>query len=221
FLYPAQSTYYEKKDIKFFRITLQSERYLSLMSAPFVFFTIVMAPEILNIFRSSLILYSTPLIILMIYAYLNVINRPYSTQLTSANRPHEVMKMGVIQASANVVLNAIFIPRSILGIPLFGLKSTGAALATLLSFLIGFAYLRYRVYKLLDVKYEKRIIIHLLAGAVSAGFIYLFKIAGVSFFSWYEILGIFVLFTGIYLLVLFLFREIGREEIEFILRIIK
>ena len=220
FLYPAQASYYEKKDKQFFRITLQSERYLSLISVPVVFFTIVMAPEILNIFRSSLIPYSTPLIILMIYAYLDVINKPYGTQLTSANRPHEVMKMGIIQASANVVLNTIFIPKSILGMPLFGLKSTGAALATLLSFLIGFAYLRYRAWKILGIRYERRILYHLFAGVVAVLFLYFINVFIGPLYAWSLLLGAFLLFVGIYSLLLYITGEIGTQEWNLIMRLL-
>ncbi len=221
FLYPAQSTYYERRDIEFFNITQKSERYLSLISVPFVFFTISMAPEILNIFRSSIIPYSTPLIILMIYAYLNVINKPYGTQLTSANRPYDVMRMGIIQASANVVLNAIFIPKSILGIPLLGLKSTGAALATLLSFLIGFAYLRYRAWKILGTKYEKSILYHLLAGFFVLMFIFLLKYLIGAMYAWYEIAGMFLIFIGTYVFLLYLIGELSKEDWKIVLRIIK
>ena len=221
FLYPAQSTYYEKRDDKFYHITFKSERYISLISVPFVFFTVAMAPEILNIFRTSLIPYSVPLIILMIYAYLNVINKPYGTQLTSANRPHEVMKVGIIQASANVFLNTIFIPKSILGIPLFGLKSTGAALATLLSFLIGFAYLRYRAWKILGTKYEKSILYHLLAGFFVLMFIFLLKYLIGAMYAWYEIAGMFLIFIGTYVFLLYLIGELSKEDWKIVLRIIK
>ena len=222
FLYPAQSSYYEKGDKeKFFHITSISERYLSMVTVPFVFFTVVMAKEILNIFRSSLINYSTPLIILVIYAYINVINRPYSSQMTSANRPHEVMKMGIIQATANVFLNAIFIPTSIFGIPLFGLKSTGAALATLLSFLIGFVYLRYRVWKILKIKYEKKIIYHIFAGFIAMSTIYLLKYLVGPLCAWYLITGAFFVFIITYVIALYPSGELNKYEMKKILQIFR
>jgi O-antigen/teichoic acid export membrane protein len=56
FLYPTQSHYYEKdKREDFQRITVKSERYLSLISVPFVFFTFVMSTEILNIFIENIV----------------------------------------------------------------------------------------------------------------------------------------------------------------------
>jgi len=221
FLYPAQSKYYEEKRKEdFFRITKRAERYLSLFIAPFVFFTFAMAPEVLNLFKSSLISYSLPLIILMIYAYLNVINRPYSSQMTSANKPSEVLKVGLIQASANVVLNTIFIPTSILGIPLFGLKSTGAALGTLLSFLIGFVYFRYKVSKILGTKYEVRILYHILAGTITVLLFYILKHFTGPLYPWYLLGGAFVLFVGIYVGILYLVGEFGKEEWQLLWRIL-
>jgi len=225
FLYPTQSHYYEKdKREDFQRITVKSERYLSLISVPFVFFTLVMSTEILNIFRASLTPYAIPLIILMIYAYLNVINRPYGSQITSANKPQEVMKVGFLQATLNVLLNALFIPTSIWGIPLLGLKSTGAALATLLSFIIGFVYFRYRIAKSIKTKYYHRIVLHILAGSISAVAIYLLKNYTqyiVNWYAWYTVVASFVIFSGIYLGILYLLKEIGKEEINMALGIIR
>ncbi len=221
FLYPAQSTYYENKDRRrFFQITTKSERYLSLATAPFVFFTVVMAPEILNIFKKTLIPYSLPLIILMLYAYLNVINKPYGSQITSANKPHEVLRVGILQASVNVILNAIFIPTSILGIPLLGWKSTGAALATLLSFLIGLIYFRYRLRKILGTKYEKRIFYHLWAGTASMLVLYFLKHFIGPLYPWYLVIGAFLLFIAIYASLLYLVGEFGRPEILLALNVL-
>ena len=221
FLYPAQSKYYEEnKKKEFFKITQKAERYLSLFTVPFVFFTFAMAPEILNLFKGTLISYSLPLDILMIYAYLNVINRPYGSQITSANRPSETLRVGLVQAIANVVLNAIFIPTSIAGIPLFGLKSTGAALGTLLSFLIGFVYFRYRLWKILGTKYEIRLFYHLLAGTAAMLILYFIKYLIGPLYSWYLIIGAFILFIGIYTSILYLMGEFGKREWQVIHRIL-
>ncbi len=221
FLYPAQSKYYEeRKKSEFFLLTKKAERYLSLFISPFVFFTFAMAPEILNLFKHTLISYSTPLIILMIYAYLNVINRPYGSQMTSANLPHEVLRVGLIQATVNVVLNAIFIPKSIAGIPLFGWKSTGAALGTLFSFLIGFIYFRYRVWRILGTKYEIRILYHILAGAITVLLFYILKHYTGPLYYWYLLGGSFILFVGIYAGILYLLGEFGKEEWKLLLRIL-
>ncbi len=220
FLYPTQSKYYEKKSENLFKVTLKAERYLSLLSVPFVFFTFVMGSEILNLFNSSLIAYSSALSILMIYAYLNVINGPYSSLMTSANKPNEVMKVGIIQATANVFLNTIFIPSSLLGVPLLGWKSTGAALATLLSFLIGFSYLRYKTRKILKIKYEKRILYHLFSGLLASILVYFINYIFGPFLTWYMILILFGIFVIFYTLPLFLIREIGREDLEMALEIV-
>ena len=221
FLYPTQSQYFEeKKKREFFHITRKFERYISLVLTPFVFFTFAMAPEILNLLKRSLISYALPLDILMIYAYLNVINRPYSSQITSANRPSETLRVGIVQAGANVVLNAIFIPNSILGIPLFGLKSTGAALGTLLSFLIGFAYFRLRVRRILGTRYERRIFLHLWAGTDAFLLLYLIKLLVGPLYPWYYIVGVFIIFLAAYAAFLSLIGEFGVKEVSLIKEIL-
>ncbi len=222
FLYPAQSKLYEKENKEmFYRITAKSERYLSLLSLPIVLFTVVMAKEILNLFNRSMINYSIPLIILMFYAYFNLINRPYSSQMTSANKPKEVLKVGVLQATINVVLNTIFIPSSIMGIPLLGLKSTGAALATLISFLIGFAYLRFKVWKILGTKFKRHNIYHLISAAIAMTALYGLKIFLGAMYQWYMIGFAFILFFAIYLPILYALKEIKEEDFELVKKIIK
>ncbi len=222
FLYPAQSLYYERKDKRsFYEVTLKAERYLSLVSIPIVMFGVSMAEELLNIFRASLMPYSTPLIILLIYSYLVVINRPYSSQMTSANRPHEVMKVGITQATANVILNAIFIPTSLFGIPMLGMKSTGAALATLISFLLGFLYLRFKTYSILHTRFNHRILLHIMASLLALLSVELLHLTSLNLYSWYGIGIAFLLFLSVYSLSLYLTGELGREEINLFFSILK
>ncbi len=221
FLYPAQASYFEGKSHRDFRdITVNAERYLSLFVLPISIFFVVMSAEILNIFRHSLVNYSTTMMILAIYGYMVVINMPYNSQLTSASLQVHVMIAGLFQVFLNVFLNAIFIPKSVLGIPLFGLKSTGAALATLLSFLVGFLYIRYRVYKNLNVHFNKRIIMHLVSAASSSVVLYLLKMK-IQLFSWYAIAGSFILFILIYAGLLYLMRELKKDDLKIIIKIFK
>ena len=216
FLFPKQSQYYEERKEDFYNITYRAERYLSIIATPFVFFIFAMAPELLNIYRSSMVAYSLPLIILSIYAYLTVIIRPYSSQITSANKPAELLRVGLLQATLNVLLNAMFIPKSLLGVPMLGMKSTGAALATLLSFTVGFIYLRYRIYKILKMKFSKSILLHLFAGTTSAALVFGIKYMGISLKPWYAIVIVFLIFSATYLLLLKAVHEIKDEDVELI-----
>ncbi len=221
FLYPTQASYFENRLHSDFReITINAERYLSLIASPIVFFLIVMSSEILNIFRQSLMTYSITMIILAIYGYLVVINMPYKSQLTSASLQHHIMLAGLLQILLNVILNLIFIPESVMGIHLLGLKATGAALATLLSFLVGFFYIRYRAYKNLHVRYYWKIFLHILSAGFASLIVYFIKMK-ISILSWYGILGMFILFVIIYTGVLYLIKEIKKDDIRLILTILK
>ncbi len=213
-LYPAQAHHYSWGDKKrFSEITLGAERYISLLILPLVIFGIVLAPELLNLWNKTLISYYLVLQILLIYSYLYVLNVPYSSQLVSANKPKETLKAGVIQATFNVVLNAILIPTSILGIHLFGLKSVGAATATMVSFIIGFIIIRIKSYTHLGCAFNQRIIIHFIAATLAGIALYLINKEIYHFTRFYELGIAFGLFICIYFILLLITKELSVNEI--------
>ena len=114
----------------------------------------------------------------------------------------------------NVFLNAVLIPTSILGITLFGMKSTGAAIATLTSFLFGFAFIRYRAHKILGTTYNPRIFKHLFAAGVTSVVAYAFNVYVYHFVRFYEVLGASLVFLGLYVVILLLMRELTWGEIK-------
>ncbi len=218
-LYPAQSYHFSKDNKERFKeVTFKAERYLSLISFAIVSFGIALAPEILNIWNKSLINYSTPMRILLIYSYLWCINVIYSTKMVSAGKPYENLKVGMVQAFLNVFLNAILIPTSIFSITLFGLKSTGAALATFLSYLVGFIFLRYKVKKVLGTEFNPRILLHILAGGISALIIYAINDNLYHFVRIYEIGFAFGIFLAIYAGILCILKELTKEDLNVFLR---
>ena len=218
-LYPAQTHHFSWKDRdKFARITYDAERYISLFILPLIGFGIVFSPEILNIWNKSLISYSLVFQILLIYSYLYVMNVPYSSQLVSAGKPKENLKAGVLQATLNVFLNAILIPSSIFGITLLGLKSVGAAVATCTSYLIGFSIIRYRAYKVLGTKFNKRIFLHFIAVIISSFILYFIQIYIYHFIKFYELLLAGGIFLGIYIGILNITGELKKDELLMIIK---
>ncbi len=213
-LYPAQSHHFSQNNRdRFVRVTREAERYISLLILPGVAFGIVFAPEILNLWSAQLIPYANVLRILLIYAYLYVLNSPYGSQLVSAGKPKENLKAGVVQASANVILNGVLIPTSILGITLFGLKSLGAAIATLTSYALGFALIRYRVHKILGSSFNNRIILHIVSISISSLILYTINIYVYSFNRYYELFLAFSSLVLIYIGILIMTKEVKIDEI--------
>ncbi len=214
-LYPAQShNFSQMKRERVKHITLQAERYISLFILPVVGFGFVFAPELLNLWNAQLVPYSTVLRILLVYSFLYVINSPYSSQLVSAGKPKENLKAGVVQATLNIVLNGILIPTSIFGITLFGLKSVGAATATLLSYLSGFLIIRYKVYKNLSFLYNPKITKHLISTLIVSVLMYIFNVNVFHFVRFYEIIGAFLVYVAIYLSILWVANEVSIEEVK-------
>ena len=134
------------------RIFRKSEKYLSLLVSPLVVALIVFPEEILNLWSVQLVPYANTLRILALYAYAVPAIIPYRVAFNAAGRPKENTKVWTIQLGLNVVLNALLIPSSLFGIPLPGLKTMGAALATFLSFLTGVVVLGYHVSRKLGVR---------------------------------------------------------------------
>ncbi|MCD6370906.1 MAG: polysaccharide biosynthesis protein [Thermoplasmata archaeon] len=217
-IFPAQSHNYNRNRKRFMEITYTAERYASLLILPLISFIFVLAPEVLNLWKKSLIPYTTVLRILLIYSFFYVLNTPYSSQLVSAGHPKENLKAGAVQAILNVVLNAIFIPTSLLSIPLLGMKSVGAALATLLSLLAGFFLLRFRAYKILGTKFNRKILLHIFASFLSGSFLYFLNRYVYHFVRFYELALAAVIFSLIYIGLLLLMKELTLKELEKIVR---
>ena len=214
-LYPAQSYHFSWKDReRFVNVTKSAERYISLLILPLIGFGIVFAPEILNIWNARLVSYALTMRILLLYAFLYVLNSPYASQLVSAGLPKENLKAGFAQAGANVVLNAIFIPTSILGISLLGLKSVGAALATFISYFVGFTFTRYKVYKRLGVTFNTRVLIHIMAIIVSSLIMFLINSYVYNFVRFYELGVAFIIMVSIYGSILIGIKELKISEIK-------
>ena len=72
------------------------------------------------------------------------------------------------QRVVNVVLNFILIPTDIqsLGIKLMGLGAVGAAIATVIAFIVGLVYIRIMAWKITGIKGSPSIILHGIAAAI-------------------------------------------------------
>ena len=122
----------------------------------------------------------------------------------------------------NIGLNFILIPRDInaLGITLFGWGARGAAIATVISYLIGLLYSRYMAYKLHNIKGSPVIILHAVAASVMALCLYtaLYSFQLLPFIDrWYILLAVSFLGLGIYIFVLYLLYEFTKKDLKFFL----
>ena len=219
-LFPTISGYHINKDIdRIKKIVYLSERYISILVFPMVVGVVVLAEPAVRILLSRSFYPAIPVFrILPFFALLHALTTPYNYQLIGMNKPKLARNRVVIMVVINVALNIVLIPKDIqiLGVNLFGLGGVGASIATVASYSVGMVYCRVAVWRLTGGNWNPRILIHLFAacfmGMLLYGFNYIFPID-----RWYHLLWFAIMGMGIYLFVLFLFKEFRRKDIDFVL----
>ncbi len=222
-LFPTISALHKKNDKKAIKQILhQSERYVSMLTFPMVAGIIVLASPAITILLSKEFIPAIPIFrILPIYALLYALSIPYHSQLLGMDKPKLERNRILLMVTTNVLLNILLIPKDIqsLGLTLFGLGPTGAAIATVISYTLGYLYCRYTVYKILQVRFNYRLILHLFASSIMSIILYWISFeSGILVINrWYSLLAISLLGLGIYLGILFICREFTKKDILFLL----
>lgn len=217
-LLPTMSSYHTEKDFESIRkLTHLAERYLSMITTPMVIFIMVFAESIIDMLLGSAFIPAVPVLrILILLPLIASLNRPYWSQIMGINRPDVAAKLGVLGASMNIFLNLILIPKHVFGLKLLGLGATGAAVATLISWIIGGIFTRFIVFRLTKTTVNWRIIIHLAVGIFIAGILfYLESLIPVT--RWFHLLGLGLGTFGFYFGVLYLLHEFTRSDVDFFL----
>ena len=222
-LFPNYSELHAKNDIiGIQKLVHQSERYMSMISFPLVVGMIVLAAPAVSILLSDSYLPAIIIFqILPIMALLNALLRPYQYLLMGMNRPDLTRNQIVIQLFVNVILNIILIPQDIkfLNLKLVGLGAQGAAISAVIACGVGMLYARIYTWKLVKAKGNPRIFIHLFSAAIMA--IILYWVNNIVFISrWYELFAVALVGLGIYVLILWIFREFTKNDFNFFLDIL-
>jgi len=225
-LFPTFSEYHSNKNFEKIKQTARlAERYISMVMIPPVVIIIVFVTPVIEIMLSSAFLpAASVLITLAIYTYIFSLNRSYSSMIVGMNRPDIGAKIGVAICVTNISLNCLFIPR-------WGLLSsigingpTGAAIATVISCLVGFFGLRLAAKKLIGIKIlQSHTPRHIVAG-LAMGLILYFLAFYTPFFPaihWYHLLMFVGLGLAIYLGVLFVLKEFKKQDLNFFLEILR
>lgn len=195
------------------------ERYISILLMPLVFFVFFFADPIRQIILGSKFEASTPIIsILVLNAMFVIFNQPYSSQLLGTNQIKLGMNLGIIMLLINLFLNFIFIPMQIFGVSMLGLGAVGAALSLLISSIIGTGLVRYFAFKTSGSKPNYKVFIHLIIAIASFGTVYLLN--NVLVFPIYFIPVYFIIGLGIYLFLMFIFKEFNKSDLQYYLSMI-
>lgn len=115
-----------------------TERYLSFLAVP-ASATMVAAPgPILAALYGGAAAAAAPVFAILALVGLSAsLNRPYAQAVAGTDRPREILKLGAAMSAIDLVLNLVFIPDRLLGLPMLGMGMSGAALSTLIAALFG------------------------------------------------------------------------------------
>ena len=214
-LLPTISEYHTKNNMDDIRkLTLASERYLSMITFPAIILLVVLADPVIRILLSSHYLPAlTVLRILPFFVLFEVLSQPYQSQLQAMNMPHIVRNRLLLMMIVSIVLNIILVPRDIqsLGITLAGLGATGSAIATVVAYLIGLLTTRIYAFRVANIKGNYKILIHV-ATAVLMGIIVYYIIDIFYVARWYQLVGISLTGLLFYFGVLYVLKEFQKED---------
>lgn len=232
-LFPTISKQHAANDIEGAVKTVHlAERYISMVLIPPLIFIMIFSEPFINIFFDASFLPAAPvLVVMVIYAFFRGMNTPYSTLMAGINRPDITAKLGITICISNIVLNYLFIPKDgllsniqIAGFS-FGITgTTGAALATAISFAIPFFILRIIAKRLMKMKIiHSHTPRHIIAGIVMGIALYFlaYKTTFFPVIRWYTLFGFSIIGLGVYIAVLFILKEFNKKDFNFFFSIIK
>ncbi len=219
-LFPMISNFYSRKDTRSIKqIMHRSERYISMITFPMVFGIVALAEPATKILLSDSFYPAIPIFrVLPFYALINALTIPYTSQLLGLNKPKLERNRILIMVLLNLVLNIILIPKDIksLGLTLIGLGATGAAIATVLSYAIGYFQIRIVSWRLLKIKFNLKLLIHLFSASVM-GIVLYYISSNIIIARWYDLFAVGLLGLGIYFGILYLLKEFTHDDYNFMI----
>ena len=225
-LFPTISEYHSSKNFQEIRRTTHlAERYLSMVMIPAMVVIIIFAHPFINIMLSGAFLpAASVLIVLTFYAFIRCLMTPYISLIRGINRPGAAAKIMFVMCATNISLNYLFIPEGGI-LSSFGINGpTGAAIATVLSALVGFFGLRIVAKKLTGITIlQSHTPRHVIAGIVM-GIVLYFLAFCTPFFpavQWHHLFMFAVMGLAVYLGVLFMLKEFKKQDLLFFLNMLQ
>ncbi|MDI6917422.1 MAG: flippase [Thermoplasmatales archaeon] len=217
-LFPTISSYHAKNQLSDIRKTVNlALRYISMTACPAVVFIIVFRKAVIDVVLSSAFYPAAPvLIVLLVYVLIASLMHPYALVVTGMNRPGLAAKTSFIICVTNIVLNTLFIPKNGV-LSIFGINgSTGAATATAISGFVSLVILMFLSKRLVGIKISKKPLLHMSAACVMGCLLYYLSTL-TAFVRWYHLVFFGIIGLGVYLGILYLFKEFTKDDLNFFL----
>lgn len=202
-------------------VTFRAHRYITMVVLPMVLgLSYYAEPFIRLVLSNRFLLHGGPLVLAALggYALVSSTMRPYRDLIMGMDRPERAALIGFSMLGTNAVLNVLFIPADIrsLGIELLGLGAFGAALATLISGVVGYVIARYTAGQLADVRPQWPVFgRQLLAGGAMVGGLFLVGRFLGEVTRWFHLAAVAPLGLGIYIVALYVVGGFTVDDVEF------
>lgn len=222
-IFPTFSTFHSKGNTKGIKeLCSSSMRHLSIVVFPMVFGLMILAEPATYILLSNWKEAGIILRIMPLFALFKAFLAVYTAVFNGLNKPKINRNCLIIMVTSNVTLNFLLIPRDIqsIGLKLFGLGAIGATIATVISFSIGLMYYLMISRKYPSIKTNPRIILHAIAAILMSSILYilLYSLNYITLLTrWYHLLLTSFFGLGIYLLLLIIFKEFSKKDLNFYL----
>jgi len=214
-LLPTISEYHAKNSMENIRkLTLSSERYLSMITFPIVILLVVLAQPVIRILLSNKYLPALPVLqILPFFVLFEILSQPYQSQLQGMNMPNIVRNRILLMMMVSIVLNILLVPTDIqsLGLKLAGLGATGSAIAMVIAYFVGFITTRVYAFKVADIRGNNRILLHIFVAAIMGMIVY-FIINIFYIGRWHQLIVISLFGLLFYFSILYLLKEFKKED---------
>jgi O-antigen/teichoic acid export membrane protein len=198
----------------------KAERYLGLLCVPLAAAMVALPREGLHVLVGDAYLAAAgPLRILAAWAVVATFAQPLLARFMAAGNVRVLLRATALNAGGNALLNLLFIPEGGLGL---GLGPTGAALATLLSTLIVYAYLRVMAHRRLALPWASPA----QARIVAAGLLLSAALLGArdwlgpgAFARVWHLAGWGLAGLALYVVALLALRELHGRDLEFLRKV--
>jgi O-antigen/teichoic acid export membrane protein len=152
-------------------------------------------------------------------ALIYLINSVHRSQILAVDRSELYATITLLDFGTFAFFLILLVPREILGITLFGMGFSGAALAMLAKSIIMIAVIRVVVRNLTDTSSNHRVLLHIVAATIAGSFVFILS-------SFHALRGLFdmiaygLLVIAIFLGILALIREFRKDDVLYFLDII-
>jgi len=193
----------------------QAERYIAMIGLPITILIMMFPYEVCEVLLGPKYIDSGRVIgIMVLTTFITMINAVHGSQIVAVGRPDISARITIITVILNISMMLFFIPAFGMG-----LSFVGAALALLIGNFISFLMVRFTVYKLTGTSPNVRLVLQLMAGAVSAGAMYALSMF-MSIDRWFTLIVFGLVAFGVFLLALAAVKEFTRKDLDYFLDLI-